>query len=194
MMKLELKDISAVVVTRGDVDLKPVLDTLLPFLDIVVWDNSQRPVDLGVFGRYMGALEAQHEVCFHIDDDVLFTRHQALLDAWEPELLVSNMDPGWVEKGHYEDLAFCGGAGAICATSVLWKAINRWLKVYPLDRMFLLEADFVTGILCPNKKVDLGYQLRTEITERPNRLCKPPWQTPLKEWFMQAAREIRDAE
>ena len=34
-------DISAIIVTRGDVDLRDILDAL-PYQDVVIWDNSQR--------------------------------------------------------------------------------------------------------------------------------------------------------
>lgn len=35
-------DVVACIVTRGDVDLTPILDSLI-FEDVVVWDNSIRP-------------------------------------------------------------------------------------------------------------------------------------------------------
>src|SRR5262245_25366483 len=48
---IRARDVSAVIVTRGNVDLQPILDTL-PYDDIVVWDNSKRPTDLKILGRY----------------------------------------------------------------------------------------------------------------------------------------------
>lgn len=50
-------DVVACIVTRGDVDLTPILDSLI-FEDVVVWDNSIRP-DWKCAGRYLAALEAR---------------------------------------------------------------------------------------------------------------------------------------
>lgn len=74
--------ISAVVVTRGDVPLDPVLESL-PFPEVVVWDNAGDVVvyregivwrreparDLAVYGRYEGIRYASHDLIYVQDDD-----------------------------------------------------------------------------------------------------------------------------
>ena len=54
-------DISAVIVTRGDVDLRDILDAL-PYQDVVIWDNSQRPEDQKCYGRYLAMTEAANDL------------------------------------------------------------------------------------------------------------------------------------
>ena len=48
--------VSAVLVTRGNVDMTAIVESL-PFDDVVVWDNSIRN-DLGIYGRYAAIAEA----------------------------------------------------------------------------------------------------------------------------------------
>ena len=61
--------VSAVLVTRGDVDLDPVLESL-PFDDIVVYDNSAT-IDLQVYGRYRAIQQAKHPFIYTQDDDAI---------------------------------------------------------------------------------------------------------------------------
>src|SRR4051812_19761075 len=43
--------VSAVLVTRGDVDMTPIIDSLPVDWDWLVYDNSDRRRDLAVYGR-----------------------------------------------------------------------------------------------------------------------------------------------
>ena len=43
-----------------------------PEYEVVVWDNSRRPYDAGVFGRYLGIVEATRPVIVFQDDEQLF--------------------------------------------------------------------------------------------------------------------------
>jgi hypothetical protein len=52
------KDVSAIIVTRGDVDLTPIINTL-PYQDVIVYDNCKRH-DFGIFGRYFAIREARN--------------------------------------------------------------------------------------------------------------------------------------
>ena len=40
---LDPAEVTACLVTRGDVDMQPILETLLPYNEVIVWDNSERP-------------------------------------------------------------------------------------------------------------------------------------------------------
>lgn len=182
--------VSAVVVTRGDVDLEPLLRTI-PYDDVVVWDNSTRPFDARIYGRYLAAFEAKEDMCFFVDDDVFFYEHERLEEAWEPGLLVSNMDDGWIRAGGYEDVRLLG-AGSIASKYVLWEAIERYHAAgWPLDEAFTYEVDFVVGVLAESKRVDLGYTIRPDVSQT-GRLGTQEWQLDLKRQFMDRARAIRD--
>lgn len=186
---IDTSQVSAVIVTRGDVDLAPVLGPL-PFDDIVVWDNQARPVDLHVFGRYAALAEARHDVVYFQDDDVLFDAFEELLGAYQPGWLVANMDAPWVEKGNYFDTV-CVGAGAIADRRILLRALARYQERYPADPWLHLECDLIVGTLVPTQKIDLGYRVRTDV-EQDGRLCRQPWQSDQKERAMARAALVRD--
>lgn len=172
--------VSAIVVTRGDVELAPVLAPLREhFSDIVVWDNSQRE-DLGVFGRYAAIREAKHPVVAWVDDDVVFEHWEELLAAYDPDRLVCNMDQAWIEGAEYGDFLAMSGAGSLCPAWLPEKVFARYVQHYPADEDFLLEADFVFGVLAPFTRVDLPYTAR-EFADGPGRLYTQPWQTE-KKW------------
>lgn len=151
---IDHSQVSACLVTRGDVDMQPILDSL-PFDDIVVWDNSQRE-DLGIYGRYAAIAEAKHDVIVTQDDDLIVTCWDDLLAEYEPGVLTVNYpqpwDIPWVARGGIFDRQLPEQAFAI------------WQTVYELDRDFThYQCDGVFAILAPNRKVidrgsrDLSY-------------------------------------
>lgn len=64
--------VSAVLVTKGDVDLSRILESVYAagITDMVVWDNSERE-NLSCYGRYEGIDEAKHDWIYHQDDDLV---------------------------------------------------------------------------------------------------------------------------
>jgi hypothetical protein len=184
---LSANDVSAVIVTRGDVDLRPILDTL-PYEDVVVWDNSKFPSDSKVLGRYMGMHVGRNRVCYLQDDDVIFTEHERLLAAYEDDKIVANMDRPWIEAGNYHHLAMVG-AGSLVSREIPWLSLQRYQQQYPCDDLFKYECDFIVGTLTPHKIVDLGYEVRSDIfRDGTNRLCDQPWQ---EEWKWRAIRRAQ---
>lgn len=180
---MHFSDISAVIVTRGDVDLDPILKTL-PYEDIVIWDNSQRH-DQKIFGRYAAIPEARNEIIYFQDDDVIFTEHEQLLAEYEPGKIVASMDAAWVEAGRYHNLVLMG-AGSLCQRDLPAQYLGRYLDNFPADDLFLYECDPILGTLAPWKRVDLGYKVRDDIfRDGTNRLCDQPWQ---EEWKWRAIR------
>jgi hypothetical protein len=138
--------VSACLVTRGDCDLTPILETL-PFDDIVVWNNSVRE-DLGIYGRYAAIEEAKHDVIYTQDDDVLVTCHQQLLDAYDGRLLCNYPQPWdipWVARG------------ALFHRDMPRRAFDRYLAVYPFDRFLThFGCDGIFSLLTPHKVVNFG--------------------------------------
>ncbi len=183
--------VSAVLITRGNVDLQPVLDSL-PFPDVVVWNNADPArEDVKVLGRYLALAEAKNPVVFFQDDDVLFDQHQRLLDEYEPGLVVCNMDPNWVNACGYQDLAMLG-AGAVADKELFVPALAAYQEVWPDEDELRIEADFITGTIVPHRKVDLGYIAR-EFANDADRLYTQPGQTERKNRVRAQARVVRDA-
>lgn len=182
-------EVSACLVTRGDVDLAPILETL-PYGELIVWDNSQRACDFKVFGRYAAAALARNEVVYFQDDDCIFRHHERLLAAYEPGLIVSTYGHGENPDG-YDDLPLvCGGA--LVDRELPARAFARYLERFPRDDGFLYEADFICGVLTPFRHVDLPFEIR-DVAYNGARLADEPWQRELKLKITNQARELRDA-
>jgi len=86
--------VTAIVVTRGDVDLKPVAASLPKAWELLVWNNELATAlrwspdgsfamipaaDLSVYGRYAAIEFASHDLIYVQDDDVIVS---------DPELIV----------------------------------------------------------------------------------------------------------
>lgn len=88
-------NVSAIIVTRGDCDLQPILESLPEDWDRVVWDNSRgvyvngmklvtAPArDLTVYGRYAAIGYASHDLIYVQDDDCIVSDPQAIVEEWE---------------------------------------------------------------------------------------------------------------
>lgn len=190
---LRASDVTACIVTRGDVDLAPILDSLI-FENVVVWDNSQRP-DWKVAGRYMAALEADGTYVYFQDDDTIVPRStQEVLVESVPSSdyceIVANWGHGDNPDG-YDDLPLvCGGA--IASRRAMWDAIARYGAEWPLDEAFMYEADFVIGALyCSWEHVRLPFEIR-DVAYNGRRLADQEWQRDLKLELTNRARAIRD--
>lgn len=157
-------NISAVLVTRGDVDMTPILDSL-PFEDIVLWDNSKRS-DEGLYGRYAGIAEAKHEIVYVQDDDLIFRHQQELIDRYEDGKIVCNYPPPW-------DIPWIG-LGALFHRDLPFRAFDRYLAVYPDDEFFRRHVcDAVFSLLTPSTVLDLPYE-RLPWDDDPGRISNSP--------------------
>jgi tetratricopeptide (TPR) repeat protein len=181
-------DVSAVIVTRGDVDMSWTKD--LPYGEVIVYDNSKYN-DCQVYGRYYGATElATRPVVYFQDDDVRFHEHEALLDRYEPGVLVSNMYDQWIADCGYFDLALVG-LGSIMDVG-LWKdAFERYQTAYPHDDRFTLDCDFIFGTLARWKRIDFGHEI-LDIASDDTRLWKQPEQFEGKWRSIHRARSLRE--
>lgn len=103
--------VSAIIVTRGDVSLKPSMETIPDEWEKLVWvngsgmyrwkedisgeDASWQPVriyreDLAVYGRYHAIQFAKGELIYVQDDDVVVSDPEAIVDAWTDEYGLRN--------------------------------------------------------------------------------------------------------
>jgi len=190
---LDASEVTAVIVTRGDTDLDPIIASLLDYDDVVVWDNSIRP-DWKCAGRYIGCLEIDTDKVYWQDDDTIVPREtQAdLLTCYIDEDCLANWGHG-VNPDGYEDLPLvCGGAIADWRSA--WDCIARYAAHYPLDTDFMYEADFVVGALYRHwRHLHLPFEIR-DVAYNGRRLADEPWQRELKLELTTRARAIRDHE
>lgn len=161
-------NISACLVTRGDVDLEPILASL-PMDDVVVWDNSKRE-DLSVYGRYAAIAEAKHPLIYVQDDDCVLPTESIERLFWESDSsgdeygrLVCNM-PEPFRKTYYQRHALVG-FGAVFHRSLPFKAFNRFCGSLGYSEFpqkwpakLLRTCDVVFTALTPYAIFDVPYE------------------------------------
>lgn len=145
-------NVSACLVTRGDVDITTILNSL-PFDDIIVWDNSKREKDLACYGRFAAIAEAKHDIIYVQDDD-LMVPIPALVKAYDGYGIVAN-------KPVAEEWRFLG-CGALFHRDLA--NFDEYLSRYDENMEFYRTADVVFAYQHPYRSVWLGY-------------CDFPWQT-----------------
>lgn len=189
-MSITADKVSAVLITRGDVDMEPILETL-PYEDVVVWNGRERQERPGTYGRYLAMAEARNSVIYLQDDDCIFREHDAILAAYEPGMLSAVYGHGENPDG-LEDVALVHG-GAVVDRYSSFEALARYRAVWPADEGFYREADMIHGTLCPSVQLDLPYEIRWDIIDRRDRMSDQPWQRDLKHEITNRARQVRDA-
>lgn len=182
-------EVSAIIVTRGDVSLDRILETL-PYSEVIIWDNSKRP-NYSVFSRYLAIEEAKHDVIYFQDDDIIFTAHEELLDAYQPGVLTSNMPSPWWEEQYENKSMALVGAGSLIHRDLPWSAFGRYLAHHPMDEVFLDFCDMVHGVLTPFNRLDLGYEILSYAHDE-NRLHNSPGGPERKALAIKRAMDIRN--
>lgn len=145
--------------------------------------------DSRIYGRWEAERYTGLPVLYYQDDDVVFINYEELLDAYEPGRLVANMDRPWVEAQHYYDLALCG-FGSIADRGLGMGALRRYRSAYGKDERFLIDADFIVGVLAPTTVVSLGGEVLGCATD-PERLSMQPGQMEGKWATIRRARALR---
>jgi hypothetical protein len=138
---IDLQQVTAVVVTKGDEDLTPVVDSLRGqgFCAVMVWDNSEHLEDLKVFGRYMLAVDAPTEYVYVQDDDCIVDA-KAIAADYQPGELLCNVRPHHhqVYSSMYQGITLVGWGAIFPKLMVDFKA---YLTKYPCDELFYRECD-----------------------------------------------------
>jgi hypothetical protein len=189
--------VSAVIVTKGDVDLAPVLDSLI-FDDVVVYDNSVEK-DMMTFGRVVAARRAKRKVIYSQDDDIIHTpeAQRTIVAAYEPGVLTGCMWPEWsagakeqgIENG-YDDLVF-PGSGSISRLWLWEEALADYFSEWPNDDFFRLWCDTIIGVIAPTKQLDIRFQV-LPCAEDETRMANLPDAVALKTEAIRRARAVRD--
>jgi hypothetical protein len=191
--------VSAVIVTRGNVDLHLVLDSLI-FEDIVVWDNSKGPRDEMTWGRALAVEQARYPVIYSQDDDIIHTRDNQLrivYEGYRPGVLTGCMWQEWSDgarqqgiEGGYDDLVFAG-SGSIYDRNIPAEAAALYLDRYPEDDFFRLWADTIIGIIAPTHQLGIRFDA-LPCAEDADRMCNLENAVALKTEAIRRARLVRD--
>jgi hypothetical protein len=178
MPHLALTDVTAILVTKGDVDLQPILESL-PYRDVRIWNNATTVFDAKTFGRWLCAESPGTEkVWYFQDDDLIFRDHDALMKNHRQGLATLNMPSPWNEwvQESWEptgrQLGMFGG-GALVPRYLARAAFAPYLAKYPSDDLFLELCDLVAGTFMPWHRVDLGFETLPQATW-PDRICRKP--------------------
>jgi hypothetical protein len=145
--------VSAIIVTRGDVNIDPVIMSLPLKWEIIEWNNlAQRAyiyaggerggggsadgANLSVYGRYAAIEYASHDLIYVQDDDCIVSDPEAIIDAamlWperEETGIVANMPQEF--RPHYPDSCLVG-FGACFHRDLPAKAFKRFLQPSRMD-------------------------------------------------------------
>jgi hypothetical protein len=191
-VSIDPHDVAAVVVTRGDVNMAEIEQSLAHRVgDMILWDNSVEQ-DLAVYGRYAALEHTDAKVVLVQDDDVLLppATIKRLLDAYQPGRIVANM-PAVHRRPFYRHHCMIG-FGAIFERDLPERAFARFHAAeVVLDwPWFNRTCDVVFTTLTPFKLVDLPY---TELpqTRAENRMYRQPGHTDERQRMLDVAMRIR---
>lgn len=191
-------NVSAILVTRGDVEMQPVIDSIPKDWEIVIWDNGEKRIsrsdgfvevctDQGVFGRYAAIECASHDLIYVQDDDVIVVDPLYIAEAWQIENdataggllprytdhVVCNMPPEFRHDFYMRHALV--GFGACFERTQPQAVFERFLEAHPDcdEGWFRRCCDIVlTGLsrrlLVDVPKKDLG------MASDPNRMWKQP--------------------
>jgi hypothetical protein len=147
-------EVTFCLVTRGNVDITEILDSIPKGWDRVVYDNSMEIHDLKVAGRYEAIQRAMTDVVYVQDDDCVLPPEslKALAAAYEPGMLTANMPEPF--QAHYSDSSLVG-FGAIFDRSLPFDVFERY---GPFDNFHRVCDVFFTTLVARTKWVDVPYR------------------------------------
>lgn len=199
-------NVTAIIVTRGDVSLDPIIGQDWPDAvdEIVVWDNSVE-TDLSVYGRYAAIEKAKNDLIMTQDDDVLLPRESietilSKLTVSDPHAVVCNMPARFRGQPQYErgDSALVG-FGACFHRDAPFRAFDLFYDRYPeIARMgspegtnFGRTCDIVFTGLTPRVLVDVPYE-DLPHAHAENRMWKQPQHVEERMRMLELVRKVRD--
>lgn len=181
-------------VTRGNVDMVPIIASL-PFPQVIVWNNRSRGRGNElVYGRYKPIFdEATADAIYVQDDDCLLPPEsiRALLAAHEPGALVANMPERF--RQHYPDSALVG-FGAVFDWHLPATAFLKWRDGghKQLDARFKRCCDVVFTTLTERRiLVDVAYEDMPYASDS-DRMWKQPGHYGERIEVLELARKVRD--
>jgi hypothetical protein len=177
-------------VTRGDVDMTPVLETL-PFSDTIIWDNSKKTVDRGRYGRYLAIQEAKNPIIYFQDDDCIINCHEELLSRYYPGGIIANMPKK--ERDWLKDTVLVGW-GCLFDWYLPDRAFINYTKVWNEEKdpeWRIKGCDWIFPAMTPNKSIDGGVK-HLPWYDAPNRTWKQSDFVERRDKYLKRARKARD--
>lgn len=145
------RDASAIVVSRMDRPLGPVLDAIIPHVGELLVVRGRD----GVLDRWRQTLLARFPICYTQDDDCVVDV-AAVLAQYEPGKIVCNMPQD--HRRDYRDNIALVGWGCVFETRLPALAITRYDEAtYAADEIFQRECDRVVTGLSPLKLIDVPF-------------------------------------
>lgn len=173
--------VTPVVVTRGDVDLSPILATLAADMAMdfdsgppVVWNNATAALDLRPFGGLEAAAVITTPLIYFQDDDVLVARWRDLVRLWTPGRIICNMAPDFqaAYRGKRDKLI---GHGGVFETALVRRTFDRYFRHYPLDAISVREPNRIfTGLNEDRLQLEYVGHVNLPYASAPDRLWKQP--------------------
>lgn len=179
-------NVSAIVVTRGNVELDEIIDSVPSGWEVIEWNNGAQAAyrhpapntywnapNVGVYGRYAAIEKAQGDVIYVQDDDVVLEpgSFDALLAAYEPGVVTANMS-AWHQQ-HTLDSALVG-FGSVFDRDLPAQAFARFFAGvrneslgmsamfaepgHAYQQLFHRTCDVVFTALTPRKAIDVPYR------------------------------------
>lgn len=178
--------VAACLVTRGNVPMDDIFESIPDEWEIVLWDNQKRQ-DMGVYGRYAAIELTDAELIFVQDDDCVLEpgAFDFLQEAWRPGALVANMPDQY--RPNYPDSCLVG-FGALFERSEPARAFAR----RPADATFLLTCDVYFTTLTERILVDVPFR-HQPWASAPDRMWKQPEHVPTRFAALEAARSVRES-
>lgn len=143
--------VSAIIVTRGDVDLGPCLK---PILEAGINDISIRRDRAGVLERYAQAFRSENSV-FYVQDDDCVVDVKAVLAEYDSHFVVCNMPQD--RRAEYRDGIALVGWGCVFEKWNLRRAFDQ-VPGNARDPLFCREADRWFTALNPVKLIDVPFR------------------------------------
>lgn len=157
---MRLDEVTAIVVTRGNVPLDDVLASIT-FPKKIVYDNSAG-TDHGAFGRCTAARYVSTPYVYFQDDDLIVKPEwqRALMAEYEPGTLTVNMPTADYRPGdirpYMHHLVWQGWGGIMATNEVLWPH-RMWLANGGRvdEDYYIVGGDVILGTLHPHKRLDI---------------------------------------
>lgn len=135
-MEWSRKNVSCVIPTRGDCDLKPITDKLKDYFAEIITVVSRD----GVYSRFLGAKMAKFDTIYTQDDDCVVDNIPELIGAYKGSLVNNVKDH---HHKFYKEL--CDNKITLIGWGAIFdkKDINfdKYLSKYPNDDLFKRECD-----------------------------------------------------
>lgn len=180
--------VAACLVTRGNVPMDDIIESLPEQYEVVLWDNSKRG-DLGVYGRYAAIGLTDAELIYVQDDDcVLEPEGFASLEGHvlaRPNDLAANMPERF--RPHYPDSCLVG-FGAMFHRDLPSATFPRVQLAFAPS--FNLTCDVYFTTLVERALFDLPYRDQPWASN-PDRMWKQPQHVPMRTKALEHARRLR---